>query len=340
MESTKRSLAAVAESTTESTTEFGPEGFEFVIKDVQIPTQMGWMRSCSSRSVTNLINTADRFARAADPILIVGECGTGKEQLAQHIHRRLENGPGRLIRVACGKLGSELDQKSLRHVESWSELLKKAGQHQKVTWLFDRIDEIPAAHQPLISGLLDEILKSADKSEWPCVISTARSELTDAMTEGAFREDLYYALNVLELRIPPLRERKEDIPALLGYFLNVTNRFENAPLQLSPQAETLLCEYYWPGNVSELRNVVSKISVLSESSVIDSNELLRYWNPSKRISRTDLMGLKLEDAETHLILEAVSRCEGNKTAAAKQLGITTRTLQNKMQKYRRMGYVE
>ena len=315
-------------------------GPDFVIREVRMESQADWLRNCSSESIQELLNTADRFARATDPVLIVGECGTGRCQLAEYMLSQCQRSTRKLFRVACGRLGANLAITKSANQESWYELLRTSIQNPNVILLFDRVDEIPVSHQPLISGLLDDLLGSEDARCGPSPISTARPGLELAMADGRFREDLYYKLSVLELTIPPLRERREDIPALIQHFLTAANRSETNPLRLTPQAVALLCEYRWPGNIVELRNVLSKLSVLSAGNLVDSKELLRHWKPPQRGSRTDLIGLKLEDAETHLILEAVARCDGNKTAAAKQLGITTRTLHNKMHKYRSMGYIE
>lgn len=309
----------------------------FLIKDMQLSPHSNWLKVCG-RSIQVLMNTADRFALAPDPIMIIGECGTGKHQVAQHIHAKCVRSSSRFIRVSCGKLGSALAADT--SVAAWCELLLEFGRNPDVIWLFDRVDEIPISQQHFLSGFVEDILRSGDTHRCPRVISTSRPGLEAALVEGRFREDLFYKLNVLELTIPPLRERKEDIPKLVDYFLAIASGSCKRELKLTPQAVTLLCEYQWPGNVVELRNVISKLTVLCESGMVDSEELLRHWRPAKRASQSDLIGLKLEDAETHLILEAVARCHGNKTAAAKQLGITPRTLHNKMQKYRRMGFVE
>jgi transcriptional regulator with PAS, ATPase and Fis domain len=273
-------------------------------------------------------------------VLILGECGTGKEQLAHYIH---DLGAGRavpMLRVCCGKLATDVGREGSSEIAGSRLGPPHSDCDQSVSWLLEGVGEIPELLQPGFSEFIDLVLSEHEHALHPRIIATANHGLITAMEDGSFRHDLFYKLNVLELHIPPLRERKEDLGPLVEYFLSTVPLRENSPKQFTEEAIAVLSEYHWPGNMVELRNVVSQVCVLSDRPVVDAEQLLKHWQLPQRGSHKDLTGLNLEDAETYLILEAVARCDGNRTAAAKQLGITTRTLQNKMQKYRKLGFVK
>lgn len=306
----------------------------------RVPPTDQWMRACQSSTCKSLLDKAARFATCSLPVMIVGECGTGKIQLAHHLISRDQVDVGQVVHVAChsvfGMNAPRLGQDSIQ------VLWQRHQQNPDATWIFDRVDMIPESCQAQFLRLAEAILSlSAPGRNRPTIVSTAEPEVVEAVSTGHYHRELYYRLSVLELKTPQLREHREDLSALLAFFASQLSADTPPVIRFSTEAVALLEQHHWPGNVLELRNVVAQLCVLSDKLVIEADDLVRHWTPIQSPSSVpDLANCSLEDAETHLILQAVTRCQGNKTAAAKQLGITTRTLHNKMQKYRRLGFVE
>ena len=293
-----------------------------------------WLHACNSMVWHETLRRAIRYANASDPVAIVGEYGTGKVQLAYRMagHRQTSQ----IIHIACERLTSRLVEFGCNGWKRITTSLYGKSGNPNAVWLFEGIDELQLNHQPLILELIRQLRRS--NNDGVAVISTSKTPLVEMLESRRIREDLYYAVSVHELVVPPLRERPNDIGSLSRYFASSLAKADH-PIQFTNDACALLAEHHWPGNAIELRNLVSQVAVLSNRRHIDREQLLSAWKlPRRKASPID--SLNLEDAETQLILKAVARSAGNKTAAAKQLGITTRTLHNKMQKYKRLGIID
>lgn len=297
-----------------------------------------WLQACGSQEHKAVLERARKFSQSSAPILVLGETGTGTLATAHFALTANRPSSHQVFHVPCSRLAGSAQSSQGEAIPELSSLLHKHADDANVSWLLESVHEIPTPWQASFVDFVDQLLIRSRRSS-AIVACTATPALLSAIDRGAFREDLFYRLNVHELRLPPLRNRKEDIGPLVSHFLGEI-RSGKAAMELTRDALTSLSEYDWPGNVLELRNVISRISVLSETSVVDREELLRHWQPSSPRERPDLTGLNLEEAETRLILQAITRCAGNKTAAAKELGITTRTLHNKVKKYRAQGFVD
>lgn len=293
-----------------------------------------WHSVCTSTAWLQLLESAARYARTNDPISIVGEIGTGKRYVAERVCalRCVKH----LKRISCGRLATELSTGCEQTLGEWKATVNETLFLGDSTWWLDGVDDLPICYQSLVLELLNEILAS-NASNLP-IVCTSKLSLFELYEAGRIREDLYYALSVHELNLPPLRERPSDILSLTTYFATAPNAGLPS-IQFSRQASELLANHDWPGNTKQLRSVVSRVRVLADRTVIDSDQLLGIWKQRKQPT-ADLSTLSLEEAETKLILQAVERAGGNKTAAAKQLGITARTLHNKMQKYRSLGLLD
>jgi DNA-binding NtrC family response regulator len=290
---------------------------------------------------------AARFARSAAPILITGESGTGKELAARYIHQTSPRADQPFVPFNCAALPETLVESELfghergaftgandTHV-GWFE--RAAGG----TLVLDEISEIPLSIQAKLLRVLEqeEFQRIGGQQPLPMrarVLATSNRDLQKEVARGRFREDLYYRLNVLEIQLPALRRRREDIPALVDHFLEKFRGEANLPLQgIHPDAMQWLCEYAWPGNVRQLRNVIRRACIVVESPTITTRDVSLLIDPSGAEAsdgppQPNWYSLTLRDAERLLILAALRRHSGNRTAAARDLGVTPRTLHNRL----------
>jgi len=241
----------------------------------------------------------------------------------------------RTVRIACGKLATELAAGVKQTWNEWNSTLNQAQGHDIAVWLLEDIDEVPTDFQSLIL----ELVAATRRTGTGTILTTSKTSLFELVQTNQLREELYYALAVLDLTIPALRERPEDVVSLCSYFSNIPMNEACGTIKFTRQALEILETYDWPGNVTELRNAISRIRVLADRPCIDSEQLQEIWKVQRR-STANYSNLSLEEVERQLILKAVERMDGNKTAAAKQLGITPRTLHNKMKKYKNLGMTQ
>ncbi len=301
-----------------------------VFRQAAVVPTYDWYSVCNSVKWQETLQKANRYAHTTGPIAIIGECGTGKDQLAEYIVSR--DSEKRIVRIACGKLASELATGVDQTWSKWNSTLQQAHGQDIAAWLLEDIDQMPPAFQSQILELVAITRRTGNGT----IVTTSKTSLFELVQSNQIREELYYALSVLDLSIPALRERPEDIISLCSYFSNVPMNESYLKIKLTRQALEILESYDWPGNVAELRNAIFRLRVLADRPCVDSEQLQEIWRIRPR-SNADLSNLSLEDAERQLILKAIERMEGNKTAAAKQLGITPRTLHNKMKKYKSQG---
>ena len=277
-------------------------------------------------------------------VLIYGETGVGKELIAKSIHRNSLRSNNPFITVDCGGLAESLIESELfGHVKGsfTGAIATKYGRFELAnggTIFFDEIGNISLNIQSKLLRAIQEreITKVGDSKAIKIdvrIIAATNKNLEKLVKDGKFREDLFYRLNVVPISLPPLRERRDDISQLANYFLkkySIKRRKEVT--SLSDSAMKILIQYDWPGNVRELENIIERAVVLSEGKVIEPTDLLHY----RLIEETSGKGTKykyLEEVEKEHIAKALKIFEGNKTKAAKYLGIDRKTLRSKMEKY-------
>jgi DNA-binding NtrC family response regulator len=279
-------------------------------------------------------------------VLITGESGTGKEMIADAIHYNSDRKDKPLIKVHCAALSETLLESELFGHERGAftgAVARKRGRFElahRGTLFLDEIGEVsPGVQIKLLRVLQDKTFERVggeETIEVDCrVIAATNRDLSQAIGQGQFREDLYYRLNVVNIHLPPLRERKEDIPLLISSFLTEFAEAAGKRLEgLDAKARTALYNYRWPGNVRELRNCLESAVVLSRSSLITLEDLPPHIRSDADKNYVKLsLGLSLAEAEAELIRAELLAQNGNKTKAAEVLGIGRKTLHRKIQEY-------
>ncbi|HXG61897.1 MAG TPA: sigma-54 dependent transcriptional regulator [Planctomycetota bacterium] len=279
----------------------------------------------------------ERAARSDATVLITGESGTGKEVAARTLHRLSRRGAAPFLCVNCAALSAGLLESELFGHEkgafTGADRLRK-GRFELAdggTLLLDEVSEIDPALQAKLLRVLQEraferVGSSRTRRVDVRVVATTNRDLPAEVARGRFREDLYYRLNVLPVRMPALRERREEIPLLVEHF---TARHRK---RVSPAAMRKLCAYDWPGNVRELANLLERAAVLCPGEEI-SAEMIAPWLEGSARASSSLAGISLEELERRAIEENLRACGGNRERAARILGISARTLRDKLKKW-------
>lgn len=299
-----------------------------------------------------------RIAKSNASVFISGESGTGKEVVAHAIHYNSLRAQRPFVRVNCAAIPDTLIESEFFGHEKGAFTganTKRIGRFELAnggSLLLDEISEIP-------SSLQSKLLRVVQEQEFERVggtklvkvdvrlISTSNQDMKKAVAEKTFREDLYYRLNVVPVYLPPLRERQEDIIPLAEYFLEKFCIENHKPKkQLNPNAKKKLLSYHWPGNIRELANIVERTVVMDFDKNIEPEHLLIEAIPAKKTapeslqegSRKDLpVGITLEALEKQFIEQTLCAQNQNRTKTAEVLGISIRTLRNKLQEYRMAG---
>jgi DNA-binding NtrC family response regulator len=298
----------------------------------------------------------EQIAQAAptdETVLISGESGTGKELVARCLHAASRRNERALVSLNCPALSPQLMESELFGHERGaftSADAPRVGRFELAeggTILLDEITEIDPPLQAKLLRVLQErtyerVGSSDSRRADVRVVATTNRDLRAEVAAGRFRQDLFYRLNVLPIHVPPLRERKEDVPALIEHFLQAAaERLERPRCELSTEALDLLGGYHWPGNVRELENLVTRASVLGQGRKLSADEL-QMWlieptgsadAPSPAAQESIAAGVKLEDMERRLIEATLEHYEGHRAKAAQVLGIGIRTLSNKLRQY-------
>lgn len=300
-----------------------------------------------------LMERARRFARSSAAVLISGESGTGKELLARSIHENSDRCKDLYLQVNCAALSDQLIESELFGHEAGAftgATYTRVGRLETVgsgTLFLDEIGELPAGTQAKLLRVLEEreyqrVGSNETRTVRARIVAATNRCLGREVRAGRFREDLFHRVNVLSLKLPPLRDRREDLPALIDYFLKrFQHEGEFRVERFSAAAMQQLCEYDWPGNIRELRNTILRSCVLARQSEISEIEFLgNSEQPTEQIEISEsLLKLPLDEIERRIIMMQLIRNNGNKTAAAETLGVTSRTLRNKIERYRKLGYV-
>ena len=308
----------------------------------------------TSQAMKRLFGTLQRLEVIDTPtVLITGESGTGKDLIAHAIHSSGPRKTGPIMAIDCASLPEQLIESELFGHERGAftdARTTKRGMFEVArggTIFLDEIGEMsPATQARLLRALESRRFKRVggvvDITVDAGVIAATNRELGNAVKQGTFREDLYFRLNVVRIEVPPLRERREDIPFLVDHFVAKFNQEFGRKVQgVRQDALALLARYPWPGNVRELRNVVERVIILEADEVIRAEHLppeIRYGSSGEGIDRAVPFvlpegGVDLEAVERSLLQQAMDRTTGNQSAAARLLGISRYALRYRLEKH-------
>ncbi len=291
------------------------------------------------------LQLVDSVAVANATVLIEGESGTGKELLAQRVHRLSPRRHRELVSVSCAALPAGLLESELFGHErgaftgAFARTVGKFELAHGTTILLDEIGELELHLQSKLLRVLQEKQVQRLGARHPMnvdfrLVATTNRDLADEVRGGRFRADLYYRLNVIPIRVKPLRERPDDVPLLLEHFLQRHARRGRAVPSFEPEAIAALRRHAWPGNVRELENLVERLAVTLGSRRVHRSELgLATLEASPTTEASEAPLGTLREMERWLIVETLTRLRGNRTRAARQLGIGLRTLRNKIRDY-------
>ncbi len=297
-----------------------------------------------------IYQVVEKAAPTGASVLITGESGTGKELVAQTIHQLSPRATFPFVAINCAAIPETLLESEIFGHEKGA-FTGAADRRQGCFELADRgtlfLDEIgemtPATQVKLLRVLQERTFRRvggrAEQSVDVRVIAATNLDPLEAVAEGKLREDLFYRLNVFSLRVPPLRERKEDLPLLIQAFINEFNmRNQKTIAGVDHQAMRLLEHYAWPGNVRELRNVIERATILSPGPFIEAKHLPPILGDEPTVRHQPQValgpGTTVEEAERRLILMTLEHTRDNKTRAAEILGISLKTLHNKLNRLR------
>ena len=297
-----------------------------------------------SATMQEIINTALRAAASDASILILGESGTGKEVLARAIHAASPRANKSFVPIHCAALPEGLIQSELFGHEKGAftgAAMRREGRFEQAhqgTVFIDEVGDIPLSLQVQLLRVLQErnferLGGTNTISVDVRILAATNRNLQEAIQKGDFREDLYYRLGVITVEIPPLRERREDIPPLIRHFLK--RYAPGRSIEISREAMDALMKYRWPGNIRELENVIERAVVLSRDDMISTRDMPPHLQktqtepPQNERSLPELVA----DLEITLIRQALLNAKGNQSQAARSLGISERNLRYKLSKY-------
>ncbi|WP_432696293.1 sigma-54-dependent transcriptional regulator [Marinobacterium sp. YM272] len=287
----------------------------------------------------------DKLARTQAPVCIFGESGTGKEIIARQIHARSHRGAGPFVAVNCGAIPEDLiESEFFGHLKG--SFTGAAGQREGFfqaaeggTLFLDEIGDMPMSMQvKLLRAIQERKIRPVGAEHEQAVdvriLSASHKQLHEEVSLGNFRQDLYYRVNVIELQVPPLRERRQDIPVLGNALLQrIVNRNREGGIscsaQLTEEAVGALCGYAFPGNVRELENILERALALCEDGRISAEDLALLDRPSTAGHSVPLS----ENDECEQLVAVLEQFRWNRSAAARQLGLTLRQLRYRIQKY-------
>ncbi|SMO42069.1 sigma-54 interaction domain-containing protein [Fodinibius sediminis] len=309
-----------------------------------------------NQAMKDLLAKIKLVARTKATLLITGENGTGKEVLARLVHYYSSRSDKEMIAVNCGAIPSDLVESELFGHEKGAftgASERKEGCFEladKSTLFLDEIGEMPKDTQVKLLRAVEmcAFRRVGGKKEIDVdvsIISATNKVLIDQVSSGNFREDLFYRLNVIELYVPPLRNRREDIPLLITYFKNhFAEVYGMEPIEFSEECMGLFKAYDWPGNVRELKNIVERCVVLCQGEEVQVDAIPSHIRADDKIYPVNMdgefdkyiqipIGISLEEVERKVINHTLSSVDNNKTEASKILGFSRKTLHNKLERY-------
>ena len=301
----------------------------------------------NSRAMQEIFAAVVRVAPTRATVLLCGESGVGKDMIARAIHHHSPRKDRPFVKINCTAIPENLMESELFGYEKGAFTganISKPGKFEQAdtgTVMLDEIGDVPGTVQVKLLRVLQErelerLGSNKTKQIDVRVIAATNVDLRAALEQGTFREDLYYRLNVMPLNIPPLRERKEDIPFLAEHFVHKLSRDLGVQVEsITEGAIAKLVEYYWPGNIRELENVMERSMVMARGKTLEASDILldtavraQHSNHSADSFLPD--GLTLEQYEQSLIKEALKRAAGNKSQAARLLGLTRNALRYRL----------
>jgi two-component system, NtrC family, response regulator AtoC len=306
----------------------------------------------NSSAMQEVYKTIGRVARSDSTVMITGETGTGKELVAQILHRSSSYAGGPMVKVNCAALPETLLESELFGHEKGAftgAVNQRKGRFEaanKGTIFLDEIGEMTLSTQKKLLRVLQEreferVGGNVSVKVDTRVITATNKNLAHEVREGRFREDLYYRLNVISIYLPPLRERMDDIPRLVEHFLH-KHRYNpgSPPARISPSALDALMEHNWPGNVRELENIIERAVVLAQGTVISEDHIRfssadqrHFVDLAERVRKGTPIIEVLQEVERKMLIEAIGQSSGDRVAASALLGIELKELQQKLEEY-------
>jgi DNA-binding NtrC family response regulator len=299
-----------------------------------------------SAPMQEIFATIERVAPSRATVLLAGESGVGKDLIARAIHFRSPRRDRPLVKINCSAIPENLMESELFGYEKGAftgAQVSKPGKFEQAdtgTVFLDEIGDVPAAIQVKLLRILQEreferLGSNVTRHIDVRVIAATNSDLRAALEQGTFREDLYYRLNVVPLNIPPLRERRQDIPFLANHFIHKLAPEAGCQVEsISDAAMEKLIAYHWPGNVRELENVIERSLVMATGKQLDAGDIKLEAAPRPRAQNGGAHfvpeGLTLDQYEQEIIREALKRADGNKSQAARMLGLTRNALRYRL----------
>lgn len=308
-----------------------------------------------SKQMKDIFARIQRAAPVDSTVLILGESGTGKELVAQALHHNSLRKKGPFVAVNCAAVPATLVESELfGHVRGafTGATDRRMGRFEQAnggTLFIDEIGDFELGLQAKLLRVLETLTLTPvggheDMKVDVRVIAATSRPIIQMVKEGTFREDLYYRLNVVQINLPSLRDRVDDIPILVEHFLReISESKKTAPRRVSPEVMRRFMSYRWPGNVRELRNTLESMMVLAEGEMMTENDLpdrIREGSTPTGNPKEIPTGLRMEELEKLAITKALDQCGGNRTHAAGKLGISVRTLQRKLRQYEREGIIK
>jgi len=300
-----------------------------------------------SAAIKKVIELAKKVAPTESTILVTGETGVGKELIARYIHHMSPRQNKSFVALNCGAIPETLLESELfghKKGAFTDAVADKKGLFEEAndgTFFLDEVGELSLSTQvKLLRVVENQEIRPVGSSETKKVniriIAATNKDLAEAVKNGRFREDLFFRINVIQIHIPPLRERKEDISPLLAYFLHLYNQqFKKDVTGISEEAMIMLLNYEYPGNVRELENIIQHAIVVAEGSMISKNELPSFVPARQSLPEPVEPSFKtMEEMEKDLIHETLFKCRSNQSLAAKKLAIGRTTLIRKMKKFK------
>ena len=297
-----------------------------------------------SRAMQEIFATIERVAPTRATVLIAGESGTGKDLIARAIHHRSPRRDRPFVKINCAALPENLMESELFGYEKGAftgAVTSKPGKFEQAdtgTVFLDEIGDVPPSIQVKLLRVLQEreferLGSNKTRRIDVRVLAATNADLRAALESGEFREDLYYRLNVVPINVPPLRERKEDIPALVEHFIRKHREELGTSVEsISEEALDLLMRYHWPGNVRELENVIERSLVLCSGDRLEARDIRLDADRKAAPAAGDFLppGKTLQEHERDLIRKALEIAKGNKSRAARLLGLTRNALRYRL----------
>ncbi len=305
----------------------------------------------SSKLMTGIFDRIRLAAPSRATVLVGGESGSGKELIARAIHEESDRADGPFVKLNCAALNQNLIESELFGHEKGAftgAIQARSGRFELAnggTLLLDEISEMPYETQSkLLRTLQEREIEKVGSAETVAIdvriIASSNRDLASAIADGSFREDLFYRLNVISIEVPPLRDRTEDIPQLVEYFVKKYSEENNREIKpVDRDVFDVFKKYPWPGNVRELENTVQAAVVMSAGKTITTSDFSLDASAIRKplANKIEFESLTLHELERQLILDRLQRYGGSKSEAARSLDVSARTIRNKLKEYSEIG---